>query len=391
MIKKRAFALLLAASMTALTACGGQTNSAASSAGQAAPAGVAVQVQKVEVKEISTDNRVSGKVVSDNEHTIMVATTAKCTAVHVQAGDTVEAGDKICTLDMASTLAQYNAAKITYQATVKQYNDQKAILDKQLKMAEDNVSNTKALFEIGAASQMEVDNAELQLEQAKAGRDNGLAQLEAGMQSYKSNVEQLNLVMENVDSEGNVVAPVSGVLASLTAVENGFVSSSMPVAVIDGADQMKVTVMVSESLVPKLVIGAQADVTVSAAGASFEATIRSVDKTANMQTKLYTVTLNVPAEVGGLMSGMFADVNFRTDTAADAVVVPTEAILTSAGVQYVFVVENDTAKQIAVTTGLTSAGVTQVTSGLVGGEELVTMGQAYLSDGDPVRVVSGEG
>jgi len=187
------------------------------------------------------------------------------------------------------------------------------------------------------------------------------------------------------------VAPVSGVLASLTAVENGFVSSSMPVAVIDGADQMKVTVMVSESLVPKLVIGAEADVTVSAADASFVSTIRSVEKTANMQTKLYTVTLTVPAEVSGLMSGMFADVNFRTDTASDAVVVPTEAILTSAGVQYVFVVENDTAKQVAVTTGLTSAGVTQVTSGLVGGESLVTMGQAYLSDGDPVRIVSGEG
>ena len=32
-----------------------------------------------------------------------------------------------------------------------------------------------------------------------------------------------------------------------------------------------------------------------------------------------------------------------------------------------------------------------ITSGLVGGESLVTMGQAYLSDGDPVRIVSGEG
>ena len=30
-------------------------------------------------------------------------------------------------------------------------------------------------------------------------------------------------------------------------------------------------------------------------------------------------------------------------------------------------------------------------SGLTGGETLVTVGQAYLSDGDPVRVVSGEG
>ena len=30
-------------------------------------------------------------------------------------------------------------------------------------------------------------------------------------------------------------------------------------------------------------------------------------------------------------------------------------------------------------------------SGLTAGQELVTVGQSYLSDGDPVRVVSGEG
>ena len=42
-------------------------------------------------------------------------------------------------------------------------------------------------------------------------------------------------------------------------------------------------------------------------------------------------------------------------------------------------------------TGLTGSGVTEVTSGLSAGQQLVTVGQSYLSDGDPVRVVSGEG
>ena len=54
-------------------------------------------------------------------------------------------------------------------------------------------------------------------------------------------------------------------------------------------------------------------------------------------------------------------------------------------------VENDAAKYVEVTTGLTGTGVTQVTSGLTGGEMLVTVGQSYLADGDAVRVVSGEG
>ena len=131
--------------------------------------------------------------------------------------------------------------------------------------------------------------------------------------------------------------------------------------------------------------------TVSAVDAAFEGEIRSVEKTANVQTQLYTVTLSVPAEVGGLMAGMFADVTFRTDTSSNAIVVPTEAILTSGDVQYVYVVENGAAKYVEVATGLTGSGVTEVTSGLSAGQQLVTVGQSYLSDGDPVRVVSGEG
>ena len=109
-----------------------------------------------------------------------------------------------------------------------------------------------------------------------------------------------------------------------------------------------------------------------------------------MQTKLYTVMLTVPADVTGLMNGMFADVTFHTDTSENTIVVPTEAILTSGDVRYVYVVEDGTAKYAEVTVGLTGSGVTEVTSGLKAGQKLVTVGQAYLSDGDAVRVVSGE-
>lgn len=43
-----------------------------------------------------------------------------------------------------------------------------------------------------------------------------------------------------------------------------------------------------------------------------------------------------------------------------------------------------------VTTGLTGSGVTEILSGLSAGEQLVTVGQAYLSDGAPVRIVTEE-
>lgn len=379
--KPAALALALALALS-LTACGGET------AAEEPPTGVAVQVETVTQDTIAAENKVSGKISADNETTIMIASTAKCTAVYHEAGDQVEAGDILCTLELGSALANYNAARIGYNGAVQSYNDQKAVLDKQVQLAADNVSNTKALFEIGAASQLEVDQAELNYSNAVAGRNSALSQLESGIQSAKSGLDQLDTALENVDADGNVIAPMSGTLVTMSAVENSFISNSMPLAVIDGPDQMKVTVSVSETLVPKLSIGSQADVYVSAADVGFSAVIRSVEQAANLQTRLYTVTLTVPADVGGLLSGMFADVTFFTDVSQNAVVVPTEAILTSGGTQYVYVVEDGTARYTEVTTGLTGNGVTEVTGGLTEGQQLVTVGQAYLSDGDAVRVVS---
>ena len=391
MKQKKIFAALLAGALVlSLTACQSGGEASVPPEGNA-PAGVAVQVQEVKVDTISTENKVSGRVVTDGQESVFVTAQAQCTAVYVEVGDAVTAGQKLCALDLASTLSSYNAASISYRSAVQSYNDQAAIFDRQIALAEKNVSDLQALFEIGAASQLEIDQAELSLDTARAQRTSTLAQLEAGMQSYKSNVEQLDAVLEHVDGAGNVIAPVSGTVVSLNAAEGGFVTASAPVAVIDGVDRMEVAVSVSEALVPKLARGDEVDVSISSLGVSTVGTIKSIDLAANMQTKLYNVTISIQEDIPGLLSGMFADVSFRTDTSADTIVIPTEAILTSNDVQYVFVVENDAARYVEISAGLTGNGVTEVTSGLKAGDMLVTVGQAYLSEGDPVRIVSGEG
>ena len=382
---KRIVPLLTAAALTvSMTACKTDTAPQSTEA-----AGVAVQTTLVVSDSIATENRVSGQVISDSQTMIMVGTSAKCTAVYAEAGDEVEAGDLICTLDMGSMVANYKAAKINYNATVKSYNDQKAILDAQLAQTEKQVSDLKELLAIGAVAQTDVTGAELGLMQLRAQRDSALAQLEAGMQSAKSGLEQLEQVMEDVDDSGNVIAPVSGTLVSMSATENGYVSNTAPVAIIDSNAQRKVAVMVSESLVSQLTPGDEAQVVISALNQTYTAIISAVDRSPNYQTKLYMVTLTLPEGTEGVLAGMFADVTFHTDFSADTIVIPSEAILTSNGVNYVFIVEGDVAHRVDVTTGLNGNGVTEITSGLQAGQQLVIMGQAYLEDGAAVRVVEG--
>lgn len=388
MLKKRMTAAALCAVMAlSLAACSAEEPAQTT---EETDAGVAVQVVEITAGTIATENKVVGKLSAENEETIMVGSAAKCTAVYKNAGDSVEAGDVICTLDLGSTIANYNSARISYNSAVQSYNDQQSILTKQVKLAEENVANTKALFEIGAASQLEVDQAQISYESAVAGMNSALAQLEAGIQSAKSGLEQLGLVMDNVDMSGNVIAPISGTLTSLNVSEGGFSSTSLPVAVIRGAEQMKITTSVSEALVPQLASGDEATVYVSSADKTFSAAIKSVDRSANYQTQLYTVVLTVPADVTGLISGASAEVTFHTNVSENTIVIPTEAILTGTDGQYVFVAENGLARRCVITTGLTGNGVTEVLSGVQVGEQLVTVGQAYLVDGSAVRVVGGK-
>ena len=89
MKQKRIFSIALAAALAlSLTACqsGGEEDG---SQGVAAPAGVAVQVQEVAVDTISTENKVSGRVVTDGQESVFVTANAQCLAVYVEVGDSV--------------------------------------------------------------------------------------------------------------------------------------------------------------------------------------------------------------------------------------------------------------------------------------------------------------
>lgn len=351
-----------------------------------------VEIATVEKTSISSESSVSGQVTSGTQESVFVALSVRCTQVYVEAGDYVTAGQTICTLDMASTWANYETAQKSYETARKSYEDQSAVLSQQVAMAEKNVADTQALFEIGAASQLEVDNAKLQAESARASMNSALSQLEVSMQSAQASLTQLESSLANIDRSGNIVAPISGNILSLNAAKNTFVSPSMPVVTIDSTTDMEVTASVSEALVTKLSVGSKVNVAISSAGKEFQASVSSIDHAANAQTHLYQVTIAVPSgSADGLLSGMFADVTFYTDTQHNVVVIPTEAIQTGMDGQYVYTLDsNDQAHKVTVETGLVGDGVTEVTAGLVGGERLVTVGQFYLSEGAPARVVSGE-
>ena len=154
---------LAAVLLLSLTACGGASKENAdeeSSSAQKQTFGSAVQVQRVTAESIATDNKVSGRVLAEDEATIMVGISAKCVAVYKDAGDAVREGDILCKLDLASTLSQYNASQIGYESAIRSYNDQKALFEQQIAVAQKNVSVAEEQIDV-TRKQIEVNEKQI--------------------------------------------------------------------------------------------------------------------------------------------------------------------------------------------------------------------------------------
>jgi len=373
--KKIISALLCLCLLMSLCACGKSEEAVAD-------AGVAVQTQKVEKSDIFTENKVSGQVISSAESSVYFNGSAKCTSVSVKTGSTIKKGAVVAKFDPKTYTEVSGDA---YSST----SDQLLVLNMQVDMAKDAYDAARALKAVGAASDVEIQSAEIQYLGAKMQRDQLLASLELALANSGSSANSVNENAEYIDTEkGIVYAPQDGTVISVSAQAGEYLNESFPIIVISGEEKLKISTYVSETVVTKLSVGASALVNVTSAGASFNGSIASIDQSANSQTRLYTVTVSVPEDQTGLLNGMFADVTFYSDASYGSVTVPSEAVLNSNGTEYVFIIENGTAKYVDVETGIVSNGYTEIVSGLKGGEELVTVGQSYLKDGAAVRVIT---
>ncbi len=331
--------------------------------------GTAVQVMKVERGDIFTETQVTGNVMPNRNIPVMPPVAGMIGEVLVKAGDRVKEGDVLFTMDTEDI-------RDTYSVLLDSYYSTKALLDEQVRQTRESTENLGVLYEMGAVSKSNLDQAKLGLLQAETNRDTTLAQLGADD-------------VVDVINDPNVYATADGAITSVAITSGVMASNSSVGVVISEIGKSQVVVNVAESLQPHIHVGDTVAISLSSYAESLTGTVSSVASAVSQQTALYQVNIDLPADLE-VSVGMFATVTFYTDARYDAVLVPTEAILTDGLEQYVFIVADDgCAYRIDVTTGLIGETQTEITTGLEGGETLVTVGQSYLSDGAPVRIVEG--
>lgn len=144
---------------------------------------------------------------------------------------------------------------------------------------------------------------------------------------------------------------------------------------------------VPEADLPSLRPG-QSVVVTSVDGREHIGTIRIVSPTVNANTHNGMVYVDVASD-DALRPGMFARGQIEVSQ-DDALVVPLNAMVSSDGYHYVFVVQADrTVRRQVIQTGVIQGENIEVQGGLEPGTSIVTSGAGFLKDGDLVNVVGG--
>jgi multidrug efflux system membrane fusion protein len=113
-----------------------------------------------------------------------------------------------------------------------------------------------------------------------------------------------------------------------------------------------------------------------------------IDNAVDTTTGTVTLKATFDNTDGTLWAGQFAATTLRLFIEQNALVVPTQAVVTGQRGTYVYVVDGDTAKQRPVAVERTAGPIAIIASGLSDGARVVTDGQSRLTPGARVLVRS---
>jgi len=367
-----------------------------------------VTVSVAKEQDISNIITYTGELKAAEDASVSSKIAAKIRAIHVDIGDYVQAGTVLATLDGTDYQNAYNQALAGYNSAVAAYNNvangsseqSKISVNQALANAQTAYDNAladynrqKQLYDIGAISQVAFDACKTQLDTAKLALDTAQQNHDltvdvvapGSVKSAQASMESAKAALDTARSNlGNtsITAPISGYVASNNAKIGQMATAGVELFAISNSKSVDVEVNVTASVIPYIEVGTPAKISVKSADIeNIEGTVTVASPVKNPKTGMYTVRVTIDNEEGKLMVGMPADITLTTDTAANAVAIPSEALLEdSEGTTYVYIANGNKAERKDVEIGIEDTEFTQVISGIKAGDKVIVTGKEYLSE-----------
>jgi RND family efflux transporter MFP subunit len=193
-----------------------------------------------------------------------------------------------------------------------------------------------------------------------------------------------------VYSQSPVISTISGTILQAPVQPGDTVTVQTAVYVVGDLSGLMVETFVPERFSNAARRGLEAQVFLEALpGEVFTAVVDEVSPVLDPASR----TLRIKLKFSGgtdprIKAGMFATVSLVTNTRRDVPVIPREAVINTYGSWIVFTVnEENRAVRREISLGLENERFVEILTGLEPGDVVVSAGQNFLSDGDPVRIV----
>lgn len=188
-----------------------------------------------------------------------------------------------------------------------------------------------------------------------------------------------------------IKAPVSGTITSFPYNIGQTVAASMPVGKISSTGTLEVKTNVAERFVSRISMNQKAELSFDAyPGEKFPATLVEIDPVLDTTTRTLGIKLVQSPSDSRLRAGMYARIKLVTGTKKNTIVIPNNVIVTRNEEEIVYIVDSmtNTVKASPVKKGIRVDDKQEIQMGIAPGDLVVIKGQALLTDGAKVNVVS---
>lgn len=289
---------------------------------------------------------VTGSVQANESLELKSETSGKITKIYFDEGKAVKKGD---------LLVQVNDEEIRAQLMKQRYNR---------KLNQDIEFRQRKLLEKDAISQEEYDNALNKLNTTKA----DITVLEAQLDKTK------------------VIAPFDGVIGLRYVSEGALIATSTPIANLYNISPAKIEFAIpgrySMLVKPKQKI----KFTVESDTSIFTGEVYAIEPQIDANTRTIKIRALAENSKGFLLPGQFVRVELILGSTANAILVPTEAVIPELNGHKVFVLENGKAKEVIVQTGVRDNLNLEIVSGLHPNDTLITTGILQLKPGIDIKI-----
>lgn len=311
--------------------------------------------------------------------------------LYVKEGDHVTAGQLLAVLDSSDISQELSLKRGNVSLLQKQQAE--TLEDRQVEYdnAKKEYDDIKALFDIGAASQKELDDAKQKLDNIPSA--DGKAALSAAEQQTISNANQEVSIQSSTLADCQIRSKIDGTVTRVNTKVGRFADETeddKPMFVIENIENLQMKVLVGENDIGKISIGQKADITTDSMGKeSVAGEVVRISPTGELKEgsaseRVIPVYININEKNDKLIAGVTARATIHIAEAAQALTVPFEAIgELEDGSNVVYVVnEDNTIHIVPVELGLETDLYTEVISDeLTEGQTIVLSPSLTLTEG----------